>query len=309
MGVKLYTIGDLAALTGQSVRRIRFYSDKGLLPPNLRSASNYRLYADADVAKLDLIRALRDAGVGLAAIEKLLRSRLSLRDVLRTRLDILESEILAKRRTAAVLRAALRIPKPAADDLRRLWTMSRLSNTHMHTLVETFVDRIADGASIDDEWRDRLVTTGVPVLPDDPTAEQIAAWDELATLLEDETFAQELRAEASLFWAGALDPAAYQDASLKTYEAATRAVDRDFAPDSAEGQAIAHDWLQASARAMGREPDRAFVDWHLAQYKKQAGRMGRYRQLLAQLRGETITDAESQAWAWLNNAMKAAVPV
>lgn len=39
-----YSIGELARLSGQSVRRIRFYSDKGLLPPMLRSASNYRLF-------------------------------------------------------------------------------------------------------------------------------------------------------------------------------------------------------------------------------------------------------------------------
>ncbi|QNQ08428.1 helix-turn-helix domain-containing protein [Sphingomonas alpina] len=308
MGVKLYTIGELASLTGQSVRRIRFYSDKGLLPPNIRSASNYRLYADADVARLDLIRALRDAGVGLAAIEKLLRSRLSLRDVLRTRLDILETEILAKRRTAAVLRATLRVPDPAANDLRRLWTMSRLSNAQMRTLVETFVDRIAEGAPIDDDWRERMMETSVPDLPDDPTEEQIAAWEEIATLLEDEGFAQELRAETSAFWTDALDPAAYQDASLKTYEVVTRAVDQDLAPDSAEGRAIAQEWLRTSARAMGRTPDRAFIDWHIAQYDKLSGRMGRYRELLAQLRGETVTKAESRAWSWLNDAMKAAVP-
>lgn len=65
MGAKTYTIGDLARLTGQPVRRIRFYSDEGLLPPTLRSASNYRFYSDEDVAKLDLIHALREAGVSL----------------------------------------------------------------------------------------------------------------------------------------------------------------------------------------------------------------------------------------------------
>lgn len=55
MGTKVYTIGELARLSGQSVRRIRYYSDKGLLPPSDRSAGNYRIYSEADVARLDLI--------------------------------------------------------------------------------------------------------------------------------------------------------------------------------------------------------------------------------------------------------------
>jgi hypothetical protein len=40
------------------------------LPPTVRSAANYRLYTDLDLAKLDLIRALRDAGVELAVIAR-----------------------------------------------------------------------------------------------------------------------------------------------------------------------------------------------------------------------------------------------
>ena len=135
MGVKSYTIGELARLSGQSVRRVRFYSDKGLLP-SLRTESNYRVYTDTDLAKLDLILALREAGVSLDAISKLLRRRLPLKEVLLTRLDILEVEIATKRRAATILRVALRNPEPTDDDLRRLWAMSNINKQQMQALVQ-----------------------------------------------------------------------------------------------------------------------------------------------------------------------------
>ena len=79
----MYTIGEISSLCGQPVRRIRFYSDHGLLPPAARTDAGYRVYSAADVARLDLIAALRGAGVSMANIRKILSQRLSLADVLR----------------------------------------------------------------------------------------------------------------------------------------------------------------------------------------------------------------------------------
>ncbi|MGJ7037677.1 DNA-binding transcriptional MerR regulator [Shinella sp. BE166] len=304
MGAKFYTIGELARLSGQSVRRIRYYSDKGLLPSD-RSAGNYRIYSETDAARLDLIRALREAGVGLAAIGKLIGRRLSLAEVLQARLAILETEIAARRRMAAVLRATLRLPNPADADLRRFWTMANRSNKDMHALVERFVERIAEGAAMDEDWRHRMIETSVPDLPDDPTPDQIAAWTELADMLEDEDFARELKTEMAAFWTGAFDPAAYRDAALRTYEAAQAAIAKGISPQAAEAQVIAAPWLDDSARAMGREPDRTFLDWQFAQYEKQSSRMGRYRQLLAILRGEDDSVEPDRIWTWLNDALRA----
>ncbi|GAA5019578.1 hypothetical protein GCM10025794_06860 [Massilia kyonggiensis] len=120
MGAKTYTIGELARLSGQPVRRIRFYSDEGLLPPAVRTDSNYRLYSEDDLARLDLIGALRDAGVGLDAIGRLLRTHGDVRDVLGARLAILDAEIAAKQRTASVLRATLALPHLDVDTMRRM---------------------------------------------------------------------------------------------------------------------------------------------------------------------------------------------
>jgi len=142
----MYTIGELARLSGQPVRRIRFYSDEGLLPPAVRTDSNYRLYSEDDLARLDLIGALRDAGVGLDAIGRLLRTHGDVRDVLGTRLAILDAEIAAKQRTASVLRATLRLPHLDVDTMRRYWKMSRVNNEQMKALVAAFMERVTSGA-------------------------------------------------------------------------------------------------------------------------------------------------------------------
>jgi len=307
MGVKAaYSIGELARLSGQSVRRIRFYSDKGLLPPMLRSASNYRLYSETDIARLDLIQALRAAGVSLAVIRKLLASRLTLKDVLQTRLDILDAEIASRRRTATVLRATLRIPDPAEDDLRRIWTMSSLSNQQMKARIERFIDDIATGSSLDEDWRQQVLDMSVPELPDDPTPEQLAAWDELATLLADASFVREVQEGTRAFWTDGLDPEVYQRVSIEAYNAAAEAWRAGLLPDSAEAQAIARTWFEGSARAMGKTADRGVLDWHLSQYDAYAGRLGRYRDLLVILRGESSPiAADREIWGWLNDALKA----
>src|SRR3712207_9317751 len=68
---RVLTIGQLAARLGVPVRTVRFWSDAGLVDPPARSAGGYRLYDDAAVARLALVRSLRELGVGVLAIREL----------------------------------------------------------------------------------------------------------------------------------------------------------------------------------------------------------------------------------------------
>jgi hypothetical protein len=58
-GDTLYSIGELARRTGLTVKAIRFYSDRGIVPPTDRSPAGYRRYGIDAVARLDLVRTLR----------------------------------------------------------------------------------------------------------------------------------------------------------------------------------------------------------------------------------------------------------
>ncbi|WP_448619643.1 helix-turn-helix domain-containing protein [Geodermatophilus sp. URMC 65] len=75
------TIGQLAARLGVPVRTVRFWSDEGLVDPPARSVGGYRLYDAAAVARLDLVRTLRELGLGLPAIRELLARRRTVAEV------------------------------------------------------------------------------------------------------------------------------------------------------------------------------------------------------------------------------------
>ena len=72
-----FTIDELAARTGMTVRTVRFYATEGLLPPPERRG-RLAFYGAQHRMRLDLIRTLQEHGYTLAAIEKVLEGDLEL---------------------------------------------------------------------------------------------------------------------------------------------------------------------------------------------------------------------------------------
>lgn len=70
----MLTIGQLAAHAGVTVRTVRHYHAKGLLPEPERDASGYRRYDAAAVVNLIKVRTLAEAGVPLAQVKELLQA-------------------------------------------------------------------------------------------------------------------------------------------------------------------------------------------------------------------------------------------
>ncbi len=70
---ELCTIGEASRITGVATKTIRYYADRGLLPPTDRSQGGYRLFSVADLWRLELVRTLRDLDFGLDEIGRLLR--------------------------------------------------------------------------------------------------------------------------------------------------------------------------------------------------------------------------------------------
>jgi len=60
---ELYPIGDVARRTGLNVSAIRFYADEGIVPPSGLTEGGFRLYDVTAIARLELVRTLRDLGV------------------------------------------------------------------------------------------------------------------------------------------------------------------------------------------------------------------------------------------------------
>lgn len=68
----MLTIGQLASYAGVTVRTVRHYHAKGLLPEPDRDYSGYRRYNAQAVVELIRIRTLADAGVPLKKVKELL---------------------------------------------------------------------------------------------------------------------------------------------------------------------------------------------------------------------------------------------
>ncbi|ESQ76847.1 MerR family transcriptional regulator [Asticcacaulis sp. AC402] len=69
----MFTIGVLARKAQCSVPTVRFYEAQGLMPPAERRESGHRVYDRPDLARLVLIRRLRDLDVPLERIKALLK--------------------------------------------------------------------------------------------------------------------------------------------------------------------------------------------------------------------------------------------
>jgi DNA-binding transcriptional MerR regulator len=70
----MLTIGELASYAGLTVRAVRHYHAKGLLPEPQRDRSGYRRYDAAAVVELIKIRTLAEAGVPLTRVRELLQA-------------------------------------------------------------------------------------------------------------------------------------------------------------------------------------------------------------------------------------------
>jgi DNA-binding transcriptional MerR regulator len=122
----MLTIGQLADYVGVTVRAVRHYHQRGLLPEPERDASGYRRY-DADaVISLIRIKALADAGVPLARIQQLLAAgpadfAVAVAEI-DTSLAARIREIQAQRHRIAQLTAGDRlfVPTEVADVLDRI---------------------------------------------------------------------------------------------------------------------------------------------------------------------------------------------
>lgn len=66
-----YRIGELAQLTGESVKTLRFWTDAGLLPA-ARGVNRYRYYPEGSGRRVAAVRAFQGLGFSLAEIRDIL---------------------------------------------------------------------------------------------------------------------------------------------------------------------------------------------------------------------------------------------
>ncbi|MGO4110488.1 MerR family transcriptional regulator [Paenibacillus sp. YAF4_2] len=71
----LWKVGDLAKLTGLTVRTLRFYDQIGLFSPSSQTDSGHRLYDESDLSRLHQILTLKELGLSLEEIKETLSAK------------------------------------------------------------------------------------------------------------------------------------------------------------------------------------------------------------------------------------------
>ncbi|WP_037851094.1 MerR family transcriptional regulator [Streptomyces sp. NRRL S-340] len=105
-----YSVGQVSAFAGVTVRTLHHYDRAGLLSPGGRSHAGYRLYDDADLARLQQILFYRELGFSLDEIADILKDpQANALEHLRARQRALGEEIARLRRLAEVAERAIEV--------------------------------------------------------------------------------------------------------------------------------------------------------------------------------------------------------
>jgi DNA-binding transcriptional MerR regulator len=107
-----YSVGQVAAFAGVTVRTLHHYDKAGLLSPSDRSRAGYRLYGEADLVRLQQILFYRELGFSLDEIASLLENpQANALERLQDRLRRLNEEIARLRRLAEVAERAIEVQR------------------------------------------------------------------------------------------------------------------------------------------------------------------------------------------------------
>jgi len=325
---ELFTIGQLARRAGVPARTIRFWSDAGLVPPSARSASGYRLYDTAAAGRLDLVRTLRELGLGLDVIEAVLSRARTVAEVAAAHVAVLDVQIRALRLRRAVLSTVAR-NGPTIEETLIMSKLSQLSARERQQIIDDFVDGVFAGTTPEDpenpENPEDPASPGAAIargmrqlpadLPDDPSPEQVSAWVELAELVADESFRQRARSMALVGQhtgrgssqhtgqanSAATSPESAQPAYADVIQHAGQAVAAGTDPGSPAGQAV----LGRIVAPGTSVADRTAMLGQLETFTD--ARVERYWQLLAILNGQPVPPSVVPAFEWLIAALRASL--
>ncbi|MFJ7211717.1 MerR family transcriptional regulator [Amycolatopsis sp. NPDC098790] len=247
-----FTIGELARRTGLPVKTIRFYSDEGLLPPTERTDAGYRLYDAAAMARLELVRTLRELGLGLADVSAALTQSSTVGELATRHVEALDEQIRRLRLRRAVLRAVAKRDSEL-EEVKLMNRLASMSDEERKRLVDEFWDEMVAGLEIDSAFYERM-RSGKPELPDDPSPEQLEAWIEFAELVQDPSFRALIRGmsetQAAQIKSGEFQQPsdAWQTNWPSWVSRAEEAVAAGEAPTSEVGQTLAAEIAAATAR-------------------------------------------------------------
>lgn len=107
---KQWKVGELAKLTGLTVRTLHFYDQIGLFSPSGQTESGHRLYAEADLARLHQIVSLKELGFTLEEIKSVLAGgQVGPLDIVNLQMSRIQADIRKQQKRLEQLRYAAKL--------------------------------------------------------------------------------------------------------------------------------------------------------------------------------------------------------
>jgi DNA-binding transcriptional MerR regulator len=302
-GDTLHPISAVARRTGLTIKAIRYYADRGIVPATGRNLAGHRCYGDAAIARLALVRTLRDLGVDLPTISRVLTRQVALPEVAATHAAALATQIRVLDKRRAVLTAVAE-QGTTAEELTAMHELATLATAERTALIESFLTTVFTDAAPNVEGIKNSLT---PTLPDTPTAAQLAAWVELAKLTQDDDFRDLLRELAHHHAKDGTgirkDPAAMVQAEVA--EAAATGVD----PTATESTELVTAVTTRYARSVARPDDESLRRELLTRLTRTNDpRRERYLELLAVINGWARPEPLTPALTWFTVALRTRIP-
>ncbi|MFC8494082.1 MerR family transcriptional regulator [Streptomyces sp. NPDC057235] len=292
---ELLTIGRLAHRTGLPIRTLRFWSNEGAVPPVDRSAGGYRLYDAESVARVELVRTLRELGLGLDEACRVLSGRITVAEVADAHVAALDAQIRSLKVRRAVL-ATVAKRGSTVEETTLTNRLAQLSAVERKQIIDEFKEEVFSGLD-DPRLRDRVRTYSIE-LPDDPTPEQIDAWIELAELVRDPGFRARLRTWMELntpLPGQSRPPGASIWWTRQVVQAVAKVRKDGMTPDEpAAGEVLSELFGDADRAAVLRGLEAGI----------EAG-AERYRRLVARVRGQDSSPDATEELEWLVRALRA----
>ncbi|HVV10636.1 MerR family transcriptional regulator [Amycolatopsis sp.] len=289
-GEHLYSIGELARRTGLTVKAVRFYSDRGIVTPSGRTAAGHRRYGTGALARLDLVRTLRELGIDLATIRRVIDSDAALADVATAHAQALEVHIRVLRLRQAVL-TAVAGRRSTPEEMTALHKLAQLTEDERRRLIDDFLTTTFGG--LEHPGFPGIARSLTPELPARPGPGQVEAWVELAELSQDPGFRGLMRRIAEQH---DRTTGLRRDLTADIRDAVAPALDSGVAPDSPE-----------AARIVTAFTSRHSTD-QLQAWRDTVGdaRRERYFELLAVINGWAAPESLAPAAQWFSRALQAA---
>ncbi|MFG1925928.1 MerR family transcriptional regulator [Cryptosporangium sp. NPDC048952] len=293
---ELLTIGQLAQRTGLAVRTLRFWSDTEVVSPVSRSAGGYRLYDVDSVARVELVCTLRELGLGLDDVVRVLDGRATVTEIADAHVAALDARIRSLKVTRAVLSTVAK-RRSRIEEIAVMNRLARLSATERLQIIDDFKREVFGDLDVEQGVREKIAELRID-LPEDPAPSQVDAWIELAELVQDPDFRTKMQffLQISTSASGTAQPGARIFWARQVVDTVAHAEERGMLPEAPAAADLVTDMFGDADLSAVLTCLEAGID----------AQAERYRSLVSRVRGEYGAPDATPQLDWLARAIREA---